>query len=144
MNYFLPTAMKQAAIFRCHLAVTIIFLPVFLGMEDINEIQNFRSKQSLISLPNLKLTAICSWIRKWGVGFYTDWIVPALIPSLTLSLNLKEKQSFWLWNVWIKIDKQEIYDWEILNNVWGSWQKSVPLMIHKRILAKMQDSEAAL
>ena len=58
--------------FRCHLAVTKIFLPVFLGTEDVNEIQKFRSKQSLIFLPNLKLTAICSWIRKWGVGFYTD------------------------------------------------------------------------
>ena len=66
--------MIQAAIFRCHLAVTIIFLPVFLRTEDVNEIHYFRSKQLLIFLPNLKLTAICSWIRKWGVGFL-HWCV---------------------------------------------------------------------
>ena len=91
----------------------MIFLPVFRGTEDVNDIQNLRSTQSLIIQPNLKNECKCPLISlsHWYVfqvipilqfdeadAHRNNWIVPVFIPPISFSLKK------------LLIDSQDMYN----------------------------------
>lgn len=134
MNYVLLPSMNQTIIFWCHWVITI-FLPVFLGTEDVNEIKNLRSKKSRIFLPNFKLTAICSWITKWGVSFL-HWCVLRLILVLQFDeaythrkklngTSVNPSMTFSLMK--LIIDNRDMYDKEIFKQFLRVLIKKCPI-----------------
>ena len=134
MNYVLLPSMNQTVIFWCHWVITI-FLPVFLGTEDVNEIKNLRSKKSRIFVPNFKLTAICSWITKWGVSFL-HWCVLRVILVLQFDeaythrkklngTSVNPSMTFSLMK--LIIDNRDMYDKEIFKQFLRVLIKKCPI-----------------